>query len=209
MRKSIFILLVALATSGCVEEKEGGPISISEHGYFPLHIGNSWEYSTLGYDSDLYVSKSEIVSKVFIDNFEYALMTRTRTIYSGTHIDSSYYRVDTNGYVFVRENESEYNVYRLNAADGFTWTIDKPFSSFPDPELSFIQEIRLNIESVNLNGTVIEQCKRYDHDVKDVYDEEGYSILGPGLGIIQSGNYFGGLHTVLKRAVIDGQEYNF
>lgn len=203
MEKAVLLFLTVIAFCGC--ENDNDPRSRAfDPSYFPLEVGNNWEYIPISQAGDLLSVNVEIPSTATIDDHEYYLMV-TRYVYTGvTNIgDSSYYRINSSGYVFVRTTSGleEANRFRLAAAEGETWTIEAP------PFKDFVATAG-GTSPVDINTITIENCKSYVFDLPRFIDDEHSLILAPRLGIIRK--FFGeGANLVLKQATIGGVEYNF
>lgn len=206
MKKVPFILLMVVIFA-CDDDKE--PVRPYDPSYFPLHVGDLWYYVPASNFQYPYVATttSEITAKVTIDNAEFYLMISTHDYPDSSHlddyIDSTYYRLGNNGYVYSLKNTDDRlsNPYRLGALEGEHWKFITPHSDNG-------KIIVTRIETNTLNNTPIEACKTYYYDDEQWVDEEHYSVLAPGLGIIKGGSAWG-FDTVLKRAIIAGKEYQF
>lgn len=203
MNKTLLIILAAVIFCGC--ENDNDPQATEpDPSYFPLKVGNYWEYVPVLQNPDLLSIEVQIPSTATIGDYEYYLMV-TKYNYTGfTQVgDSSYYRVDSKGYVFERttHGSEEANRFRLAAADGETWTIYTP------PLKDYVATTT-DISTLNLNDIEIENCKSYYFDFPPMIDDEHTLILAPGLGIVKK-LFSGGFDSTLRRATINGAKYNF
>jgi hypothetical protein len=203
MKKTILFVVVALLAFSCHEDDD--TVQIVGDDYFPLQVGNYWEYEPASnMDLSTKDAKSIITGTKVIDGHEYAVMVRTFGYAHADYVDTVYYRTTSDGFVYSRTNrdDEESNVYRLAASKGDSWIVDEDYFSF---------EGRMAVTEVApiiLNTTTIDDCKTFYFNVETMADEEHYVIIGPGYGIIQSGSAWG-FDRILKKAFIDGQEYNF
>jgi hypothetical protein len=203
MKKTLLIVLAAISFCGC--ENDNDP-QTTEHdpSYFPLKVGNYWEYVPVLQHPDLLSINVSIPSTATIGDYEYYLMV-TKHNHTGftSVVDSSYYRVDSRGYVFERTTHSleETNRFRLAAADGETWTIYTPY-------LQDYIATTTNISALNLNEVEIANCKSFSFDLPPTIDDEHTLVLAPGLGIVKQ-LFAGGFDSTLREARIDGIKYNF
>jgi len=200
-------IIVILFISGCQNEERLNP---KDSSYFPLHVGDSWLYkpaNELYPDMNAFIPtvSREIIGTSFIDGDEYFLVVIT-SYYpdSKTQTDSTYYRVDpSTEFVYEYKKqipELQLNPFRLSANLGDRWHYS--FQSTED-------DMALNlISTVDLNGSSIENCKRFYYDVALMADEEHYTVLAPNLGIVSLGNAWG-FDLKLQKATINGQTFQF
>ena len=69
--------------------------------YLPLAVGNYWDFETpnLSPSQSSTQTHREVTSIATINNHQYYLLVSTLTINNYTYKDSSYYRIDNNGFV--------------------------------------------------------------------------------------------------------------
>lgn len=203
MNKTLLIILTAIIFCGCKNDNDPQATE-PDLSYFPLEVGNSWEYVPLLQNEYFLSVTVQIPSTATIGDHEYSLMV-TKYNYAGVAsvIDSSYYRIDSRGYVFERTTHGieEANRFRLAAANGETWEIRTP------PFKNFVANAT-DIGTLNLNDIEIENCKSYYFDFPPTIDDEHTLVLAPGLGIVKQLSS-GGYDSILKKAIINGTEYNF
>jgi hypothetical protein len=167
-------------------------------------VGNHWEYEpVLEINPQVLSATMDIPSKYFFEGREYFVIVSKYTYPYGTSIDSVFYRMDSNGFVYetMKNFPEEANRYRLAATNNESWKI--PYRD--DYDLVATTTV---IQSLTLNNTELENCKSYYFDSPGVVDEEHYVILAPGLGIIKRGSAWG-FDIKLKKAIIDGNQFNF
>jgi len=200
MNKLVQFLGVLLLATAC--SYNNVPMDVrSMLNYLPLEIGNSWDFKTL-YGSPYSRIHREVMGKATINNREYYLLVTTSS-YS-TIPDSSYYRIDNNGFVYIHryyQGNFEDNRFRLNASNGDSWT-------YPIDNNS-IATIRTTAESLVLGDTEVKNCKGYYFDVAKWADEEYTIILAPEIGFAKEYSNAWGLGQVLKSAKIHGEIHNF
>ncbi len=203
MNKIVLLFLTAIIFCGCENDKDPQAIEL-DPSYFPLEVGNSWEYVPDLQHPNLHSINVHIPSTATIGEYEYYLMVTSYVNTSVTQVmDSSYYRVDSTGYVFERTAHGlvEANRFRLAAANGETWTIHTP------PLMDFVVTSS-DVSPLYLNVIAIKNCKSYYFDFPPTIDDEHTLILAPGLGIVKK-LFDGGFNSTLKKATIGGREYKF
>jgi hypothetical protein len=208
IKKSYLSMLIVLIISACADDHE--PMIIYDDSYFPLHVGDLWEYRPANEEFPQMNAQIPIVTRdikgievmggheyfFMLITYDYSMQDRD-TVY-----DSAYYRLDSNGFVYAfdKKTGTETNPFRLGAIDGDRWEYP---TQYGDGKI-FVSLV----EKFELGNFTVEECKRFSFDVAQMADEENYSVLGPGLGIVSQGNAWG-FNTKLKKATIDGHEYEF
>jgi hypothetical protein len=191
-----FVFVSSVILFSCDNDQQVN-IATKDISYFPLQIGNRWEYEPIRTDMKLKTSVFTIVSTEIRDSKEYFAMERLYQYENTSSRDTVFYRIDPQGFVFEtsRYDTGERNRFRLGAADGDTWNME---SSAPDNYV-----VRTSITDVTLSSQLLHDCKSFSYDVPQWADEEHYFILAPGLGIVQHGNAWG-FDYKLKTAKIAG-----
>ena len=133
---------------------------------------------------------------------EYYLMVIKTESPSAVNTDTVYYRIDGNGFVFQRLKTGEIsNPYRLGATDGAGWHLS---SASTEKDMS----VTYYTDPIDINSTQLENCRLFSYDVENWADEEYYTTLAPGIGVVTSHSAWG-FRKDLKKAIINGVEYNF
>jgi hypothetical protein len=201
MRISVHLLII-LCIVGCHDENE--PTRINSD-YFPLHVGDYWEFVPVNtQDPAAFTWRREITDKVTLDNKEY-FQAITKSNSSADYVDTVYYRVDDNGLVFSRRNNTagEINIYRLDAMDGESWITPFGYSSENPVE----GKTKCSVGIFKFNDAVFENCKTFSFDVEQWVDEERYTILSKGIGPLREGSAW--FTQDLKKAFINGSTFEF
>lgn len=183
---SKFLFAAGLALLSCTNNDEPVVITSAGSSYFPLDIGNRWEYAPIRKDMLLKSAVFTIVSKEVVGDYEYFAMEKLYESENGnTSRDTVLYRVDSEDFVFElsQQSKTEQNRFRLRATEGYTWSMES-FSK--DPYI-----VTTSITDVTLNGQVISECKSFSFDVPQWADEEHYFVLARGVGIVEFGNAWG------------------
>lgn len=185
---------------GCDDHND---FNLTENNFFPLQVGNYWEFHPFPHpSSDETVVKMEITSTQEFSGVEYYLMVRKSEGPYGVYIDTSYYRTNEMGFVFQRLKTGEFvNPYRLGARDGERWSSSVPANGV-DVSVRYIDE------PITVNSTLLANCRVFAYDKEEWIDEEYWTTLAPGIGIVTSHSAWG-FRRDLKRAVINGVEHNF
>ncbi|MCK9304910.1 MAG: hypothetical protein PHP30_05305 [Bacteroidales bacterium] len=187
MKKLLMISLIIAALFSC-EKKDNQRINLQED-YFPLQIGNQWNFELAGKDSIIGITKVN-----GIDYYEFV----------NDYGTTSYYRKQNNRvYVkFFSKDSKEEMKFDLAANIGQTW----PFSA------GYVTLVSRNAKII-IGHKQIDGCLQFNFHNKDLMDY-GHSIwLAPGTGIIQktSQECFGSAFTTmkLKTAMINDQLIEF
>lgn len=196
----MFAILLWLAACECIDE----PVPETTNAYLPLAIGNYWNFRTVGWTGDQPSEHREVVDLVKINGREYYLLKSSSL--SGddrAYEDSTYYRVDKDGFVYVynKNTELEENRFRLNSNDGDSWA----YSNKEDYEVTItVRELTKDIDVAQ-----IANCKDYSLDVEEWVDEEYTYTLAPGIGFLKEFSDGWGAGQVLKSAMVNGKEIKF
>lgn len=186
-------LIVLLGLFSCSEEV----YEPSDNNYFPLAIGNSWEYQNITTTvTDTVVKNDEVYFQ--LDNINY----HADTVYFSY---TEYYRITASGEVYRYDESSgnTYIVYKLTPQKEQTWHYD----TGDDYKWKVMTEGA--VETVKLGEQNIKKCMRFSYDLEVAVDDEHFVVLAPGLGKIVSGSYAWGLGDTLKAAHINGKDYSF
>jgi hypothetical protein len=84
--------------------------------YLPLAVGNYWDFETPNASRSQSTTQThrEVTSITTINNHQYYLLVSTLTINNYTYKDSSYYRIDNNGFVYIyRKSSPDYEDNRF------------------------------------------------------------------------------------------------
>ena len=201
MRNIVIALMIAIL-AGCEDNNIRHEKPATEN-YLPLKVGNYWNFQTISAQGQGSIQiHREVTSIVTINNHEYYLLINTST--NNNYVDSSYYRIDPSGFVYIYRKSNpnfEDNRFRLNGNDHDTW-------SYP-VERNDQAQITLTVESITLGNIEITRCKSYYYNVIQWADEEYTITLAPGIGFVKEYSNAWGLGQELKSAKVDGQVFNF
>jgi hypothetical protein len=207
MKKIVFIVVVAIAF--CCSDEEGDKVIVYDESYFPLHVGDRWEYSHADpqFSHLSHVTKEVTGSARFSDQEYYVVKgTYSYELGQGTpNIELYYFRLGENGFIYsYNENTGiESNPYRLGAAEGDHWNVPVPSPHFKERAVYVT-----NVGTYQSGETIIEDCKTFIEDTQLWADDDHMSVLAPGIGIVHEGSS-GGYYVTIRRAVINGTEYHF
>ncbi|HTE34321.1 MAG TPA: hypothetical protein VK666_28270 [Chryseolinea sp.] len=179
-------------------------VLVGDNSYLPLEIGNYWDFVAIGGvgGQQSIVEHREVMGKTFLSGHEYFLMVSERPTAGDPFIDSVYYRVADNGYVYTYRTNfpGEAQDFRLNGKDGDEWTY-----TYVDWETN----IKLTASSLDINSNTISNCKNFYRDVRQWADEEYTITLAPDVGFVKEFSNAWGGGQVLKSARIGGRLVNF
>jgi hypothetical protein len=198
MRQLILFVTLSLLHQSCDDNHP--KVTIKDDDYFPLQIGNYWEFSTAHPGGDATSFKREIVGKTEIQGMEYYTFVSTNL--NNQYRDTIYFRKDEQQHVYRRVKlEPEINVFRLNAAEGEHWK----FGNINDAEY----DVMVNVLEIQLGSEHLSNAKVFSYDASQLADEEYYVTLSKGIGFSIEGSYAWGFTSTLQRARINGLEYTF
>jgi hypothetical protein len=195
-------LVVLLITLGACHDGHIEPPPIAETNYFPLNVGNYWRYEPALNDHSNIFLEFEVANKKVIAGKEYYQMIQTWISPGLTSQDTLYYRVDDFGNVFERRNNYEGVKFRLTALENESW--DFAYYTVP-PQNGEMAVSKLT--TLQLGQTSLDSCKVFFFDIKEMIDEENWTSLAPGLGIVSLGSFW--MRHDLKRATINGRHFEF
>jgi hypothetical protein len=202
MKTKAALLLSVVLIVGC--DYSDDEFVLGENNFFPLQIGNYWELHAYGQNPvDNYpVLKMEITATESFSGVEYYLMVTKSEGVNGDYIDSVYYRTDQNGFVHQRLKTGEIrNPYRLGASNGVRWR-----SSGESTEKDM--KVTYYTDPIEIGSTQLSNCRLFTFDMKEWIDEEHYTTLAPDIGVVTMHSAWG-FRKDLKKAIINGIEYNF
>jgi hypothetical protein len=166
--------------------------------YFPLGVGDIWEYEN---------QTRKVIGTESINGKEYKRVEvkyyRADTIYS-TH--EMYYR-KKNGikiYKVNHEKTGEFLFADFSREDGESWTY--PANIGDDDNWNVT--VRTDID-FDFGDLVLKNCKSFYYDVPNWADEEHVIIFAPGIGEISNVSLGWGLGDTLRKATINGIQYQF
>ena len=197
MQRLMIIIGCVVLLSGCMD----GTVSPTSTSYLPLSVGNSWKLVPMNDPASGTYTFWRVTNTVEFEGETWYEMVRGYANPVEVIGDTSYYRVDANGYVYVRREGVEFveNDFRLNGEHGDTWTYD-----FQNTEISIaLSEVLLKIGDRQLN------CKAYYRDIAAWADEENTTTLARGIGIAKTYSDAWGNGSILKEAIIDGNKITF
>ena len=168
--------------------------------YLPLEIGNEWKFTPVGNTYGEVYRFKRVIDKVTLNNHEYYAVVSGTAVVEETISDTTYYRIDWNGFVYVLPpwQSTEENLYRLAASDGDTWTYSVGVN---------MVSISASITTLDLASKSLNDCKSFYYDVKSMVDEEHRTTFAKGIGFADETTRMG--VAILKSAIIDGHEIHF
>jgi len=202
MRALILILMMAVVV-GCHYDSITYEIPMTKN-YLPLEVGNYWNFKTTGGSPTQVDLHREVVSLVTINNNQYYLLVNSLLDANQVYKDSTYYRIEDNGFVYTyRKSQPDFeeNPFRLNGTNHDTWTF--PMQGKDQTQMT------LTFGSLWLGNVEIADCKSYFFNVPKIADEEYTITLAPGIGFVKEYSDAWGVGQVLQSARINGQVFKF
>lgn len=194
------IALLAFGFSACDDDDTDG--SYGSNSYLPLKVGNYWEFVSTSLEGK-YATRTEVTRTVNLHNQEYFELVTMHQFGDAASIDTLYYRIEKNGYVYTfRKNWTiEENPIRLYADDGDKWTYETNYND----EAAITTSI---VDDLEIGGEELDNCKAFYFDIEHAADEEYTTYLAPRIGFVK---YFSGwgLGSRLTKASVNGKVYTF
>jgi hypothetical protein len=209
LKKITFGIVAVALVAACDGDDE--KIVAFDSSYFPLHVGDRWEYESVNVEDPtvyLYITNviREITGTAVIDGDTYYIVKGSYSYHPSHQREpiehSLYYRLWDNGFIYTHDIQTgtKGNPYRLGASDGERWKV----STTSGQGVISVDEI----ETFELGNATVESCKIFYFDIERLADDEHASVLAPGLGsIAETGAW--GVNLRLKKATINGQEFEF
>jgi hypothetical protein len=175
--------------------KDDAPLfpGINGGDYFPLQVGNRWTY-TLTYPSGTYILEHEIVGTAAIGAHDYFVFRRTFDL--AVQDDTTYYRSDGSGRVFINWQGQEALYIDFNRGAGESW------ESYGE----YIASInKKNFRSDVPTGR-FQDCIEVFFDYPPAIDDELWQVYAPGVGLIEIRGFIGVIQlqsAVVNRVEID------
>ena len=194
-----FFILLGLAACDCNDNP-----TPEMNDYLPLAIGNHWDFRAVGSDNDRTIQHREVVDYVEVNNKNYYLLVSISFPLEGpAYKDSAYYRIDTDGYVYVYRKDAgpEANLYRLGSKNGDSWT----YKSANNDDVT----MRVSELDKDIDVAVVRNCKDYSFDVEQWTDDNYTYTLAPGVGFLKEFSDAWGAGQILKSAHINGKETEY
>jgi hypothetical protein len=200
MTNGVIVVVCALAVLvSCDSDPMSDTLSKKEMSseYLPLEEGNFWDFKAVKGSTNEVVQHREVKGTALINGREYYLIISSAQA-GQPWLDSAYYRVESNGnvYVYRRSAASEELKYKLFAGDGDTWS----FEVNNDDQM----DVTVHVGAVTTGATTIDDCKAYYFDVKEWADEENTVTLAPGVGFVREYSDAWGMGIILTKASIGG-----
>lgn len=192
-----FVLALIALFTACDDDASIPVIESTD--YFPLHIGDTWEYK----DHIRKVCGSEIINKK-----EYRVITheiyRADTLY---YTYNTYFRTtrDNKVYQLNSDQSGEYLFADFNLSADESWTYINNSNGRDDEwTVTVLPEITFEFDD-----TELENCKRLFYNALLIVDEEHTIVFAAGIGEINSFSNAWGVSDTIQRATIDGVTYGF
>jgi hypothetical protein len=202
MRSVLLISSALIILWACDCHEDPQPELTNE--YLPLAVGNSWDFNAVG-QPELLVEHREVEDYVTLNGKQYyaVVSTHLSEVWSGHRRDTSYYRIDEDGFVFVYRKSIgiEENRYRLQGKHGDTWSY-----GYVD---NFTANITLSELTKKVRDVEVDHCKDYSFDIQAWADEEYTYTLAPGVGFLREFSDAWGGGQELKAAKINGRRIEF
>lgn len=169
--------------------------SLKEHGYFPLHIGNEWDYGN-----------GSMVRTDAIETIEGRAYFRFIST-NGSRVDTNYYRAEGDKIFEKQRQWAEILRFDLDAKKNKPWT----YKLFPEATYHYNAQLRDKNASIETDNFEFKNCLEFYFNSPKVGDSEHEIFLAKGIGIIATRGAWRrpGLDPALQRIIIDGIEVVF
>jgi hypothetical protein len=168
--------------------------SMEDIGYFPLHVGNQWDY----------IKGDEVRTDaiVTLDDKQYYRFISSTPDFR----DTTYYRRVENKIYETKDGSHEYLKFDLDPKENETWEL----SFVPNAEDKYIATLRSRDVVIETDNFIFEDCFEFYYDIPRWADDEFTIFLAKGIGIVKQ-IYWGGfpMEPGLKRVLINGVETVF
>lgn len=197
--KNLILLIATIASllSSCDNDKYSDFTTVPND-YFPLQIGDNWEYDT-------HIRK--VTGTEEVNNIEYKIVVdefyRADTL---SYSHNNYYRLGNNDKVYQLYNDKsdEFLFLDFSRKEGDSWKYD----TSEDDDQKWNVEVFPEID-FSINNHIIENCKKFFYDVPGWADEEHYITFAPGIGEISGYSPAWGTGHTIQKATINGITYQF
>ncbi|MGC3947697.1 MAG: hypothetical protein QM762_24875 [Chryseolinea sp.] len=195
--RSIFCVTLSLlaACSDDIQEDQIDPSS-----YLPMKVGNYWEFKYEVLSGNTTVRRREVMDVVTLDGNQYFEILETEIASDLEARSTVYYRIEDQRVYAYQPGTIEENLYRLDSKHGDTWSF---------PSYDHIATMTVTVSDITLGAATIKHCKNFQMDVEEWEDDERVYTLAPGIGFVRIEPPNPEDTLILKRAGINGQEYNF
>lgn len=194
----LFAILLFLGVFTSCDTETCNDLPESSIDYFPLTIGDKWEYRD---------HTREVTGIETINGIEYKLVEiktyRADTLYS-TH--QTYFRLESGGKVYkVNNNKTgEFLFVNFSLTEGESWEYDSHLGNGDKWNVLVRPEVTFDFGNQKLDN-----CKPFFYDVPGWADEEQVYIFAKGIGEINNYSPAWGGSDTLQQAVINSIEFNF
>jgi len=199
MKKRLLAISLIFTLLMACDKDDSDEILINAKHYFPLEIGNSWEYE--------HCTRSVTGTKL-INGKEYFVVSEQTTGLDGQYaiyIKDLFFRT-TNSKVYQLYNDKsdEFILANFSLGEHESWKYKSNDSNDQYWHVEVLPDIDLTIGKTN-----IKNCKAFLYDVPQWADEEQTMSFAPGFGQVKSSSIAWGLSNTLQKAKIKGIEYEF
>ncbi len=192
-----FLLISALFTSCDKDDSDSDPLPATTSIYFPLEIGDRWEYPN---------RIRKVNSEVEVNNKKY--MQVVDEFYEDDVLlyekESFYRKNNQKVYKLYADKLNEFLFLDFSKREGESWK----YKTANDDNEKWNVEV-LSETNFTINKHIIENCKQFFYDVPNYFDEEHSITYAPGIGEISKHSSVWGFDETIKKAVINGNEFVF
>jgi hypothetical protein len=177
-----------LPNIGCNDGLNSASPELAGLGFFPMKIGNRWEYELDNFDDFKWTV--EVVGKTTFGPYQYFIFEMNSTL--GTRPDSTFYRAAALGQIFINWQGKDALFIDFNRPVGKKWDSFSEYNGV-----------------INKKGfTIVVPAGRFEgsievfFDIPQAIDDENWNVYAPNVGLVETRGQIGSLQ--LTSAFVNG-----
>ncbi|MFQ5605304.1 MAG: hypothetical protein ACE5HS_18720 [bacterium] len=195
-KRTNFILIIPLISFllGCDQDNSILPPEQAGLGYFPMQIGNQWQYAMTS--NPAFQWEYEIVGKMKLGQREYFVFERRFDQGASVFVDSAFYRLAGIAKIYTYYQGRDALYIDFGRAKGHRW---KSYSEYDG-----IMNQKGFTKTVPAGQ--FKDCVEIFFDIPQAIDDENWETYAPGVGLLEM--YSGWIPNVqLQSAFVNGVSY--
>ena len=165
--------------------------------WYPLKIGNYWEYSDNGLNASNVHESYTVIGDTIMPNGKSYSIIKIEDLLLNTLLGFSYRRLESNLYLYIwnRNTNREYKYYDFSIGDSLLWSIDSTY---------FQRKMVITENIWNVLFQMVLERKEYENVFPQIIERE-WQRVSKGVGEVLIG-YAGGKIELIG-AIINGKSY--
>lgn len=165
--------------------------------WYPLKIGNYWEYSDNGLNASNVHESYTVIGDTIMPNGKSYSIIKIEDLLLNTLLGFSYRRLESNLYLYIwnRNTNREYKYYDFSIGDSLLWPIDSTY---------FQRKMVITKNIWNVLFQMVLERKEYENVFPQIIERE-WQRVSKGVGEVLIG-YAGGKIELIG-AIINGKSY--